>query len=86
MNAVSESHLRRWSGRHGVCHRASLLVAQREPGATTERSTVFEGARLITGDGSAPIEDSIFTVTDGAFSWSAVDPRCRSQRERRALT
>src|SRR5262245_59821270 len=34
----------------------------------TERSTVFEGARLITGDGSAPIEDSIFTVTDGAFA------------------
>jgi imidazolonepropionase-like amidohydrolase len=33
----------------------------------TERSAVFEGARLITGDGSAPIEDSIFTVMDGAF-------------------
>ena len=34
----------------------------------TERSTVFEGARLITGDGSAPIEDSIFMVANGVFS------------------
>ena len=30
--------------------------------------TVFEGARLITGDGSAPIEDSAFIVQDSRFS------------------
>ena len=30
MNAVMNHHSRRWSGRHGVCHRASLLVAQRD--------------------------------------------------------
>ena len=30
--------------------------------------TVFEGARLITGDGSAPIEDSAFIVQDSQFS------------------
>jgi len=29
--------------------------------------TVFEGARLITGDGSAPIEDSAFIVQDSRF-------------------
>ena len=27
--------------------------------------TVYEGARLITGDGSAPIESSAFTVENG---------------------
>ncbi len=31
-------------------------------------ATVFEGARLITGDGSAAIEDSAFVVVDGAFT------------------
>ena len=30
--------------------------------------TVFEGARLITGEGSAPIEDSVFVVEGGRFS------------------
>ena len=30
--------------------------------------TVFEGARLITGDGSAPIENSAFIVQDSRFS------------------
>ena len=30
--------------------------------------TVFEGARLITGDGSAPIENSAFIVENGRFT------------------
>ena len=30
--------------------------------------TVFEGARLITGDGSAPIENSSFIVQNGQFA------------------
>ena len=30
--------------------------------------TVFEGARLITGDGNAPIENSAFIVQDGQFT------------------
>jgi imidazolonepropionase-like amidohydrolase len=30
--------------------------------------TVFEGARLITGDGSAPIENSAFVVTNNRFT------------------
>lgn len=39
--------------------------AQRGPGA----STWFEGARLIVGDGSAPIENSAFLVEGDAFTW-----------------
>jgi imidazolonepropionase-like amidohydrolase len=31
-------------------------------------ATVFEGARLITGDGSAPIENSAFVVIDNRFA------------------
>jgi imidazolonepropionase-like amidohydrolase len=34
----------------------------------TTRVTVFEGARLITGDGGAPIEDSAFTVENNQFT------------------
>lgn len=30
---------------------------------------VFEGARLIAGDGAAPIEDSAFIVANGTFTW-----------------
>ena len=30
--------------------------------------TVFEGARLITGDGSAPIDNSAFIVQNGQFT------------------
>ncbi|MGH9785531.1 MAG: hypothetical protein ACRD88_15240, partial [Terriglobia bacterium] len=38
------------------------------PSPGTAGATVFEGARLITGDGSAPIEDSAFNVTNGQFT------------------
>ena len=41
----------------------SMVAAQR---GTT--ATVFEGARLITGDGSAPIMDSAFVVDNGRFT------------------
>src|SRR6058998_2527755 len=41
----------------------SMVAAQR--GATV---TVFEGARLITGDGSAPIMDAAFVVDNGRFT------------------
>ena len=51
---------------------ASLVAAgcspRQENQAPTDRSTVFEGARLITGDGSPPIDDSVFMVADGAFT------------------
>jgi imidazolonepropionase-like amidohydrolase len=39
--------------------------------ATTQvwgQTAVFEGARLVTGDGSAPIEDSAFIVEGGRFA------------------
>ena len=36
--------------------------------ATAARVTLFEGARLITGDGSAPIENSAFLVENARFT------------------
>jgi imidazolonepropionase-like amidohydrolase len=33
-----------------------------------QRTTLFEGARLITGDGSAPIENSAFVITGNVFT------------------
>ena len=39
-------------------------AASQAPGGVT----VFEGARLITGDGSAPIENSAFIVVNGEFT------------------
>src|SRR5262245_23357653 len=40
---------------------------ERQPPQAT-RVTVFEGARLITGDGSAPIENSAFIVDNNQFT------------------
>src|SRR5262245_32020810 len=34
-------------------------------GASCQTSTVFEGARLITGDGGTPIENAAFVVENG---------------------
>src|SRR5258705_7463117 len=39
------------------------------PPAPSARVTVFEGARLIAGDGSAPIEDSAFIVENNQFTY-----------------
>jgi imidazolonepropionase-like amidohydrolase len=39
-----------------------------QPPAATARATVFEGARLITGDEAPPIEDSAFVVREGKFT------------------
>src|SRR3979490_1940446 len=36
--------------------------------AATHGATVFEGARLITGDGSAPIEQSAFIIENNKFA------------------
>ena len=41
----------------------ALMPIQAQPAAT-----VYEGARLITGDGSAPIADSAFVVENGRFT------------------
>src|SRR5882762_11233667 len=42
--------------------------AESQP-APSARITVFEGARLIAGDGSAPIEDSAFIVENNQFTY-----------------
>ena len=41
-----------------------VAVEAQQPAAVT----VFEGARLITGDGGAPVEDSAFVVANGRFT------------------
>jgi imidazolonepropionase-like amidohydrolase len=43
---------------------APVAVKAQQPAAVT----VFEGARLITGDGSAPVESSAFIVANGRFT------------------
>ncbi len=46
-----------------------LMAACGGPGAGSEAAvTVFEGARLIVGDGSAPIEDAVFVVENDRFT------------------
>ncbi len=50
---------------------AVVLMAACTGGQTTV--TAFEGARVIVGDGSAPIEDAVFIVESGRFT--AVGPR-----------
>ena len=47
-----------------TCLTAALTWAQ----APAARVTLFEGARLITGDGSAPIENSAFLVEGNRFT------------------
>jgi imidazolonepropionase-like amidohydrolase len=47
---------------------ACAAQPSRQPPAAAGGSTVFEGARLITGDEAPPIEDSAFVVQDGKFT------------------
>ena len=47
---------------------AGSVSAVRSQTAATPAVTVFEGARLITGDGSAPIENSAFVVENDLFT------------------
>ena len=52
-----------------VCFFATMAVAWRVSGqAPAGGVTVYEGARLITGDGSAPIENSAFIVQNDLFT------------------
>jgi imidazolonepropionase-like amidohydrolase len=39
-----------------------------QPTTAARSATLFEGARLIIGDGAPPIEDSAFVVQDGKFT------------------
>lgn len=45
---------------------AALAIAT-SPAAAQQQATLYEGARLITGDGSPAIENSAFLVQNGAF-------------------
>jgi imidazolonepropionase-like amidohydrolase len=47
---------------------ASVPTAGQQRSGTTARATLYEGARLISGDGSAPIESSAFLVEGTKFS------------------
>ena len=55
------------------------------PAAST--ATVFEGARVIVGDGSAPIENAVLVVDSGSL-WAGGRgaARCRCRRARLAST
>jgi imidazolonepropionase-like amidohydrolase len=44
------------------------LVASSPAESQAPRVTIYEGARLITGDGTAPIENSAFVVQDNQFT------------------
>jgi imidazolonepropionase-like amidohydrolase len=46
---------------------ASLTTTAQQP-ASPSRATLFEGARLLTGDGNAPIENSAFLVENDKFT------------------
>ena len=49
-----------------------------------QTATVFEGARLITGDGSTPIEDSAFVIEAGRITAVGRRGEVRRPRARRA--
>ncbi len=58
----------------GMMPHSLLLLAlacspQAGPPQSTGNAVWFEGARLIVGDGNAPIESSAFLVEDGVFTW-----------------
>jgi imidazolonepropionase-like amidohydrolase len=46
----------------------TFCASQTEVRAQTSKATLFEGARLIIGDGSPPIENSAFLVENGKFT------------------
>jgi imidazolonepropionase-like amidohydrolase len=51
-----------------LCVAACTAAPAGQPPAATGNATLFEGARLITGDETSPIEDSEFVVQDGKFT------------------
>jgi imidazolonepropionase-like amidohydrolase len=47
---------------------ATACTSRPENAAPGSPATVFEGARLITGDGTAPIENSVFVIENDRFT------------------
>jgi len=82
------------SGDGGVCRRLlsmavffsgtvclmPVVVEAQQPAPVT----VFEGARLIVGDGSAAIEDSAFIVQNGHFTTVGRKSQLKVPRGRRS--
>jgi len=62
----------------------SVLVVGCAADEVQEGAMWFEGARLIVGDGSAPIEDAAFLVEGDSFTW--VGPRSERDAPRGAVT
>ena len=58
----------------------STPLASQTPRAP--RTTLFEGARLILGDGHAPIESSAFIVENGRFTQRRTKGRAAASRRR----
>src|SRR5690348_17382043 len=50
-----------------LCLSAAVSTALAQQPAAGTGAVLFEGARLITGDGGAPVENSAFLVEDGKF-------------------
>ncbi len=52
----------------GIAGPVCSIGACPSPAAAQQNATLYEGARLITGDGSPAIENSAFVVQNGAFT------------------
>src|SRR5678815_5666800 len=50
------------------CSQAPQNGAKQETASTTPSVTLFEGARVITGDGSAPLEDAVILMEDAKIT------------------
>src|SRR5436190_17507182 len=50
------------------CSQAPQNSAKQETTSTTPSVTLFEGARIITGDGSAPLEDSVILMENAKIT------------------
>ena len=56
------------AARHTAAAALAALVAACGGEAPTSNAVIYEGARLIPGDGRAPIENAVFVVEDGRFT------------------
>ncbi len=77
--------LKQWM--RGAALAAVALVLTERPDAQTGGATAFVGARVVVGDGTAPIENATVVVRDGQIAEvEAVGPRARaSGRHARGL-
>src|SRR5260370_35822089 len=62
-----EMRLAKWAPPGLAVVAALLLASGASPARSQARVTVFEGARVITGDGTAPIENGAIVLTGDAL-------------------